>query len=86
LREFPSHARAKTFHVDWLLSRGRMKDCAQGCAGKNVPVRMSPGILAAEAHAVKSGTTDMPGFMETTMQVERPGGKLQRAIADTRKE
>jgi beta-lactamase class C len=28
---------------------GRMKDCAQGCARKEVPVRMNPEMLAAEA-------------------------------------
>jgi CubicO group peptidase (beta-lactamase class C family) len=64
---------------------GQMKDYAQGYTKKDAPVRMSPGVLASEAYAVKSCTVDMIGFIEANMQVTKLDGKLQRAIADTHK-
>lgn len=64
---------------------GRMKDYAQGYTKTDVPIRMSPGVLASEAYAVKSCTADMIGFIEANMQVAKLDGKLQRAIADTHK-
>jgi CubicO group peptidase (beta-lactamase class C family) len=63
----------------------RMKDYAQGYTRKDAPIRMSPGVLASEAYAVKSCTTDMIGFIEANMQVAKLDGKLQRAITDTHK-
>jgi CubicO group peptidase (beta-lactamase class C family) len=63
----------------------QMKNYAQGYTKKDVPVRMSPGVLASEAYAVKSGTADMIKFIEANMQVAKLDGKLQRAITDTHK-
>jgi beta-lactamase class C len=63
----------------------QMKNYAQGYTKKDVPVRMSPGVLASEAYAVKSCTADMIGFIEANMQVAKLDGKLQRALADTDK-
>ena len=63
----------------------RMKDYAQGYTRKDAPVRMSPGMLASEAYAVKTCATDMIGFIEANMQQARLEGILQRAIDDTHK-
>ena len=61
----------------------RMKDYAQGYTRKDVPIRMRPGMLWAEAYGVKSSVEDMIGFIEANMQLAKLDGNLQRAIEDT---
>lgn len=64
----------------------RMKDYAQGYTRKDVPIRLRPGMLWAEAYGVKSSAEDMIGFIEANMRLAKLDGKLQRAIDDTHKE
>ncbi len=61
----------------------RMKDYAQGYTRKDVPVRMNPGPLAAEAYGVKSCTADLIRFLEENMGLIRVDAKLQKALLDT---
>lgn len=63
----------------------QMKNYAQGYTRKDAPMRLNPGVLASEAYAVRSSTTDMISFLEANMQITKLDEKLQRAIADTHK-
>lgn len=58
---------------------------AQGYTKENAPIRMAPGVLAAEAYGVKSTAADMIRFVEANMRTIDLDDKLRRAIADTHK-
>lgn len=61
----------------------QIRNYAQGYTKQDAPIRVSAGVLAAEAYGVKSGTTDMIRFVDANMQVIQVEPKLQRAITDT---
>lgn len=61
----------------------QMKNYAQGYNKADAPVRLNPGVLAAEAYGVKTNTADLIRFIDANMQVLKLDEKLQRAINDT---
>lgn len=61
----------------------RMGNYAQGYTGKNVPVRMHAGVLAAEAYGVKSCTADLIRFLEENMGLIKIDARMQSAILNT---
>jgi beta-lactamase class C len=61
----------------------RIKDYAQGYSKSDAPVRLNPGVLAAEAYGLKSTAPDLVRFIEANMTLAPIDGQLQRAIACT---
>ncbi|GFM82699.1 beta-lactamase [Pseudomonas cichorii] len=57
---------------------------AQGYNKQDEPVRLNPGVLAAEAYGMKSGSGDLLRFIEANMGTVQKPPALQRALADTR--
>ncbi|GKQ31710.1 class C beta-lactamase [Pseudomonas syringae pv. theae] len=57
---------------------------AQGYNKLDDPVRVSPGILAAEAYGVKSSSRDLIRFVEANIGLGQHDAPLQRALSDTR--
>ena len=56
---------------------------AQGYTAQEAPVRVNPGVIAAEAYGVKTSAKDLIRFIELQMRPGRATGKLQQAIVDT---
>jgi beta-lactamase class C len=61
----------------------KMMDYAQGYTQEGKPIRMAPGVLAAEAYGVKTTAADMIRFVEANMNMIQVEDTLQRAITDT---
>lgn len=61
----------------------RMPRYAQGYNKQDAPVRVNPGVLAAEAYGVKSSARDMLRFVEANLGMGVHDANLRRAIADT---
>jgi beta-lactamase class C len=61
----------------------RTGDYAQGYTVKDAPIRMSPGILAAETYGVRTTAGDLLRFIEANMGILALDEKWQRAITDT---
>ncbi|RMQ44964.1 AmpC protein [Pseudomonas cichorii] len=57
---------------------------AQGYNKQDAAVRLNPGVLAAEAYGMKSGSRDLLRFVEANMGLTEVAPALQRALADTR--
>ncbi|AHF68431.1 MULTISPECIES: class C beta-lactamase [Pseudomonas] len=57
---------------------------AQGYNRQDAAVRLNPGVLAAEAYGMKSGSGDLIRFVEANMGMVQTSPALQRALADTR--
>lgn len=79
-RLFPALGLRQTF-ID--VPAANMPDYAQGYNKTGAPVRVSPGVLAAEAYGVKSSSTDMVRFLQANMRLVPLEAKLQRAVSDT---
>lgn len=62
---------------------GKMSLYAQGYNKQDVPVRLNPGVLGAEAYGVKTSTEDLIRFVETNLSLVETDSRLKRAIADT---
>lgn len=56
---------------------------AQGYNKQDAPVRLSPGVLAAEAYGVKTSVQDLIRFVEVNLNLTQTDATLKRAIADT---
>ncbi|WP_293937183.1 class C beta-lactamase [Iodobacter sp.] len=61
----------------------QMKNYAQGYTTKDVPVRVNPGVLAAEAYGVKSSSADILKFIKANMQIGKIDSKWQQALINT---
>ncbi len=61
----------------------RVPDYAQGYTHEGSPIRLSNGVLFAEAYGIKSTAADMVRFLEANMNEVKLGAKLQRAVTDT---
>jgi beta-lactamase class C len=63
----------------------RMSRYAQGYDRQNMPVRVNPGAIDAEAYGVKSGSADMIRFIEANMQAPSVPltGVMRQALAGT---
>ncbi|OHC31316.1 MAG: class C beta-lactamase [Pseudomonadales bacterium RIFCSPLOWO2_12_59_9] len=58
---------------------------AQGYDKQDVPVRLNPGVLAAEAYGVKTTSSDLLRFVEENLGITQVEEKINRALMDTRK-
>lgn len=56
---------------------------AQGYNKQGAPVRVNPGVLAAEAYGVKSSARDMLRFVEASMDMDVLDKDIRRALSDT---
>ncbi|TAL54596.1 class C beta-lactamase [Pandoraea sp.] len=65
------------------LPQDKMADYAQGYTKADTPIRMAPGVLAAEAYGIKSTAADMLRFVQANMAMVPLEGELQRAISAT---
>jgi beta-lactamase class C len=61
----------------------KMSDYAEGYTKDNKSVRMSNGVLFAEAYGIKSTAADMIRWLEANMDELKLDPRLQRAITDT---
>jgi beta-lactamase class C len=61
----------------------KMPDYAEGYTHDNKPIRMTKGVLFAEAYGIKSTAADMIRWLEANMSELKLDAKLQRAISDT---
>jgi len=60
-----------------------LPDYAQGYTKQDAPIRVSPGVLDAEAYGVKSTSADMLRFIDANLQNGVTDTALQRALART---
>lgn len=58
-------------------------DYAQGYTSGGTPIRMSPGVLWAEAYGVRSTAADLVRFLQANMGLIDVGVGLQRALTQT---
>lgn len=56
---------------------------AQGYTKDGAPVRMSPGVLGAEAYGIRTTASDLLRFVAANMRMVDLDGTLQRAITET---
>ena len=61
----------------------RTTDYAQGYTTKEAPVRMAPGVLAAETYGVRTTAGDLLRFVEANLGMLALDEKWQRAITGT---
>ncbi len=61
----------------------QMEHYAQGYNKEDAPVRVNPGMLAAESYGVKTNTADLIRYIDANMGLLKLDGKLQRAVTDT---
>lgn len=61
----------------------KMSRYAQGYNKQGAPVRVNPGVLAAEAYGVKSSARDMLRYVEASMDMDVLDKDIRRALADT---
>lgn len=61
----------------------KMEDYAQGYTRAGKPIRLAPGVLAAEAYGIKSTARDMLRFLAANMGLLRLRGTLERALIAT---
>lgn len=61
----------------------KMANYAQGYTQQGKPIRVAPGVLAAEAYGVKTTAANMIRFVQANMNMRRLDASLQRAITET---
>ena len=61
----------------------QLNDYAQGYTTKDAPIRMAPGVLAAETYGVRTTAGDLLRFVEANMGMVALDEKWQRAINHT---
>ncbi|MBW9079537.1 beta-lactamase [Rhizobium pusense] len=77
---FPALGLKDTFTV---VPQAKLANYAQGYTRNDEPARLTPGILSSEAYGVRSTATDMIRFVNANLGLEKPDGKIRRAIAST---
>jgi beta-lactamase class C len=65
------------------VPKAQMDSYAWGYNKANKPIRVSPGVLDAEAYGVKSTTADMIRFVEANLRPETLETPIRRAIEGT---
>ena len=66
-----------------VVPKDRLSHYAQGYTDADVPKRMSPGPLAAEAYGIRTTAKDLLRFIDANMGPVQLGDTLRRAIVDT---
>lgn len=77
---FPALSLTRTYIK---VPREQMKNYACGYSKADKPIRVSPGVLDAEAYGVKAAAVDVLRFLEANMHAPELDGALQRAIDTT---
>jgi beta-lactamase class C len=70
-------------HTYLGVPTSELDNYAQGYTRTDAPVRMAPGVLAAEAYGVKTTASDLLRFVEANMTMFDLDATLQRAILAT---
>jgi beta-lactamase class C len=70
-------------HTWQNVSNDQMDHYAQGYTEADVPIRMTKGILGAEAYGVRTTASDLLRFVEANMKMVALDQEWQRAIIDT---
>jgi beta-lactamase class C len=65
------------------VPKAQSENYAQGYTKTDAPIRMAPGVLAAEAYGIRTTAGDMLRFIEANMNMLGLDETLQRAITDT---
>jgi beta-lactamase class C len=65
------------------VPEAKTADYAQGYTRDDAPIRMTAGVLSAEAYGIRSTAADMIRFVEANMNVIKLDENVQRAITDT---
>ncbi len=71
----------KNTYID--VPKSKMGDYAQGYTSKDVPVRVSRGVLDSEAYGVKTTAGDLLHFLQANMHMLALDDAVQRAITET---
>jgi beta-lactamase class C len=79
-RVFPALG-LKSTYID--VPAAKMPDYAQGYTKAGAPIRVSAGVLAAEAYGVKTTAADMLRFVQENMSLIPIDATFQRAITAT---
>ncbi|MGF6876421.1 class C beta-lactamase [Paraburkholderia sp. MM5477-R1] len=79
-RVFPALGMKSTY-ID--VPAAKMPDYAQGYAKDGAPVRLTGGVISAEAYGVKSTAADMLRYVQANMNLIPLDSQWQRAITDT---
>ncbi len=61
----------------------QMDNYAQGYTSKNVPIRMTPGVLGPQAYGIRSTAADLLRFLRANMQMLALDSNLQHAVCAT---
>jgi beta-lactamase class C len=79
-RVFPALGMKSTYlHVP----AAKMANYAQGYTKDGAPIRLTGGVISAEAYGVKSTAADMLRFVQANMNLIPLDSQFQRAITDT---
>ena len=70
-------------HTYLHVPDAEMGHYAQGYTTADVPVRMSPGVMASEAYGIRTTVGDMLRFVEANLGLVAIDGPLQQAITAT---
>jgi beta-lactamase class C len=70
-------------HTYLQLPKAQADNYAQGYTMTDVPVRMTPGVLASEAYGIRTTAADLLRFIAANMQLLDLDRKLQAALVDT---
>ena len=65
------------------VPKSAMANYAWGYDEHNKPVRMNPGVFAAEAYGIKSTSADMIGFVQANIAPSRLESPIRRAVEGT---
>jgi beta-lactamase class C len=65
------------------VPQSAMVNYAWGYNSANKPIRVNPGVFAAEAYGVKSTAADMIRFVQANIEPGRLEGPMQRAVEGT---
>lgn len=79
-RLFPAFGMRRSF-LD--VPDTHLADYAQGYTGDGAPVRMTPGVLGAEAYGVKTNAADLLRYVAAHMGLATLEPALRRAVAQT---
>ncbi len=70
-------------HTHLSVPQSELDHYAQGYTNEDVPTRMAPGMLAAEAYGIRTTAADMVRFVEANMGLLDVPQDLRRAISLT---
>jgi beta-lactamase class C len=79
-RVFPAFGMHNSF-ID--VPAAKMRDYAQGYRKDDTPVRMTPGVLSAEAYGVRTTAADMLRFVAANMNLLEVDSTFQQAVNAT---